>query len=100
MTLQLGHPIRQHDDIEAAAEEKADAVIGKLRDDLESAYQAALDTTSRDRALEMLTQGRNPQLCREALEDRRSELQTPWCAGGRGRLLEGIGETVVAGDLS
>ena len=51
-------------------------------------------------ALEMLTQGRNPQLCREALGDRRSEPQTPWCAGGRGRLLEGIGETVVAGDLS
>lgn len=38
--------IRQHDDIEAAAQEKADSVIEKLRADLESAYQAALDATS------------------------------------------------------
>ena len=40
--------ISQHDDIEAAAQEKADAVVGKLRDDLESAYRAALDVTSRE----------------------------------------------------
>ena len=40
--------IRQHDDIEAAAQEKADAVVGKLREELGSAYQAALDTTSRE----------------------------------------------------
>ena len=40
--------ISQHDDIEAAAQEKADAVVGKLRDDLESSYRAALDATSRE----------------------------------------------------
>ena len=40
--------ISQHDDIEAASQEKADAVVGKLRDDLESAYRAALDATSRE----------------------------------------------------
>ena len=40
--------IRQHDDIEAAAQEKADTVVGKLRDDLETAYQAALYATSRE----------------------------------------------------
>ena len=40
--------IRQHDDIEAAAQAKADTVVGKLRDDLESAYRAALDVTSRE----------------------------------------------------
>ena len=40
--------IRQHDDIEAAAQEKADTVVGKLRDDLESAYREALDATSRE----------------------------------------------------
>ena len=35
--------VRQHDDIEAAAQQKADAVIENLRASLETAYQAAVE---------------------------------------------------------
>ena len=35
--------VRQHDDIEAAAQQKADAVIENLRGSLESAHQAAVE---------------------------------------------------------
>ena len=35
--------IEQHDDIEKAAQEKADIVISKVRETLETAHQSALD---------------------------------------------------------
>ena len=40
--------IRQHDDIEAAAQEKANVLIDKLRTDLESAYQSVLERTAQE----------------------------------------------------
>ena len=38
--------VRQHDDIEAAAQQKADAVVDKLRASLESAHQAAVESAA------------------------------------------------------
>ena len=38
--------VRQHDDIEAAAQQKADAVIENLRVSLESAHQAAVESAA------------------------------------------------------
>ena len=38
--------VRQHDDIEAAAQQKADAVIENLRANLESAHQAAVESAA------------------------------------------------------
>ena len=40
--------IRQHDGIEAAAQEKANVLIDKLRTDLESAYQSVLERTAQE----------------------------------------------------
>ena len=40
--------IEQHDDIEKAAQEKADIVISKVRETLETAHQSALDQATED----------------------------------------------------
>ena len=49
--------IEQHDDIEKAAQEKADVVISKVRETLESAHQSALD-----QATEALKSSHNQEL--------------------------------------
>ena len=49
--------IEQHDDIEKAAQEKADAVISKVRETLETAHQSALD-----QATEALKSSHNQEL--------------------------------------
>ena len=45
--------VRQHDDIEAAAQQKADAVIGNLRASLESAHQVAVEGAAGNIQLEL-----------------------------------------------
>ena len=49
--------IEQHDDIEKAAQEKADVVISKVRETLETAHQSALD-----QATEALKSSHNQEL--------------------------------------
>ena len=45
--------VRQHDDVEAAAQQKADAVIENLRASLESAHQVAVEGAAGNIQLEL-----------------------------------------------
>ena len=65
--------VRQHDDIETAAQQKADAVIENLRTSLETAHQTAVESAAGNIQSELDRESR--QRMTQALDDFRAAEQ-------------------------